>query len=234
VGSVKGRLMANPSYEETRESQINIVVAGTAEGIVMVEAGAQHASEEEILAAIEYGHDCCRKIATGIRELVSKTGKKKRPFTSPEINKPLYDQIEKSVRKELTDALDTKKYPKLESYHRVHEAKKKAIEALTEEQQEEAGDLFDRLKERIFRDEMLKDRRRPDGRAFDEIRSISSEVGVLPRTHGSALFTRGETQALVTVTLGTKDDEQLPTIQRRRGGIHAWSRPPRDRARRFG
>ncbi|HMD50186.1 MAG TPA: polyribonucleotide nucleotidyltransferase, partial [Bryobacteraceae bacterium] len=79
---------------------------------------------------------------------------------------------------------------------------------LPEDQSEEGGDLFDRLKERIFRDEMLKARRRPDGRAFDEIRAIDSEVGVLPRTHGSALFTRGETQALVTVTLGTKDDEQ--------------------------
>jgi polyribonucleotide nucleotidyltransferase len=208
VGSVNGKLVANPSYEEARDSQINIVVAGTAEGIVMVEAGARHASEEEILAAIEYGHECCRKIATGIRELMAKAGKKKRTFTPHEIDKKLYAQIETQTRKELTDALDTKKYPKLESYHRVHEAKKKALEAIPEEQQAEAADLFDRLKERIFRDEMLKDRRRPDGRAFDEIRAISGEVSVLPRTHGSALFTRGETQALVTVTLGTKDDEQ--------------------------
>jgi polyribonucleotide nucleotidyltransferase len=82
------------------------------------------------------------------------------------------------------------------------------VEALPEEQQAEAKELFDTLKERIFRDEMLKAKRRPDGRAFDEIRNIDCEVGVLPRTHGSALFTRGETQALVTVTLGTKDDEQ--------------------------
>ena len=119
-----------------------------------------------------------------------------------------YGRIESQIRKELTDALDTKKYPKLESYHRVHEAKKKVVEALPAEEQAEAKELFDTLKERIFRDEMLKARRRPDGRAFDEIRNIDCEVGVLPRTHGSALFTRGETQALVTVTLGTKDDEQ--------------------------
>jgi polyribonucleotide nucleotidyltransferase len=208
VGSVKGKLLPNPTYEETAESQISIVVAGTDEGIVMVEAGAQHATEDEVLAAIEYGHACCKKIAAAIRELVKKTGKPKWTFTPPEINQQLYSQIESQIRKELTDALDTKKYPKLESYHRVHEAKKKVVEALPEEQQDEAGDLFDRLKERIFRDEMLKDRRRPDGRAFDEIRAIDSEVGVLPRTHGSALFTRGETQALVTVTLGTKEDEQ--------------------------
>ncbi|HTR38904.1 MAG TPA: polyribonucleotide nucleotidyltransferase [Bryobacteraceae bacterium] len=208
VGSIKGKLTANPSYDETRESTINIIVAGTEEGIVMVEAGAQHATEEEVLAAIEYGHECCKKIAKGIRDLVAKTGKKKWEYTAPEINKELYAKIEKQIRTELTDALDTKKYPKLESYHRVDLAKAKVLEGMAEEQQEEAGDLFDRLKERIFRDEMLKARRRPDGRAFDEIRNIASEVGVLPRTHGSALFTRGETQALVTVTLGTKEDEQ--------------------------
>jgi polyribonucleotide nucleotidyltransferase len=208
VGSVNGKLVANPSYDETRESKVNIVVAGTEEGIVMVEAGAQHASEEEVLEAIEYGHECCKKIVAGIRELVAKAGKKKRGVTVPVVNKTLYASIESQIRKELTDALDTKKYPKLESYHRVHEAKKKVVEALPEEQQAEGKELFDSLKERIFRDEMLKAKRRPDGRAFDEVRNIDCEVGVLPRTHGSALFTRGETQALVTVTLGTKDDEQ--------------------------
>jgi polyribonucleotide nucleotidyltransferase len=208
VGSVNGKLVANPAYDETRDAKIGIVVAGTEEGIVMVEAGAQHASEAEVLEAIEYGHQCCKKIVAGIRELVKKAGKAKRTYTPPETNKALYAQIEKQIRAELTDALDTKKYPKLESYHRVHEAKKKALEALPEEQREEAAELIDALKERIFRDEMLKARRRPDGRAFDEIRNIDCEVGVLPRTHGSALFTRGETQALVTVTLGTKDDEQ--------------------------
>src|SRR6202522_4013294 len=208
IGSVKGKLVANPSYDETRESKVNIVVAGTDQGIVMVEAGAQHATEEEVLEAIEYGHACCKKIAAGIKELVAKVGKKKWDVAPPAVNKALYAKIESQVRKELTDALDTKKYPKLESYHRVHEAKKKVVEGLPEEQQSEAKELFDSLKERIFRDEMLKAKRRPDGRAFDEIRNIDCEVGVLPRTHGSALFTRGETQALVTVTLGTKDDEQ--------------------------
>src|ERR1700693_1429566 len=208
VASVNGKLMANPSYEESRESKVNIVVAGTEDGIVMVEAGAQHASEEEVLEAIEYGHACCKKIAAGIKELVAKTGKKKWEVKPPEVNKALYAKIESQIRKELTDALDTKKYPKLESYHRVHEAKKKVVEPLPEEEQAEAKELFDTLKERIFRDEMLKAKRRPDGRAFDEIRNIDCEVGVLPRTHGSALFTRGETQAPVTVTLGHKGEEQ--------------------------
>ncbi|HYL37985.1 MAG TPA: polyribonucleotide nucleotidyltransferase [Bryobacteraceae bacterium] len=208
VGSVSGKLIANPTYDQTHESKINIIVAGTEEGIVMVEAGAQHASEAEVLEAIEYGHECCKKIVAGIRELVAKAGKSKRPFTPQEINKELYAQIEAQIRAELTDALNTKKYQKLESYQKVANARSKVVEPLPEDQNEEGGDLFDRLKERIFRDEMLKGRRRPDGRAFDEIRPIESEVGVLPRTHGSALFTRGETQALVTVTLGTKEDEQ--------------------------
>jgi polyribonucleotide nucleotidyltransferase len=208
IGMIDGKLIANPTYEETKASKVNIVVAGTDGGIVMVESGAQQATEAEVLAAIEFGHECCKKIAAGIRELVKKCGKTKRVFTPPEINQAMYDQIAKSIRAELQDALNTQKYDKLESYRRVDEAKAKVIEPLEEELQPEAKKLFDMLKERIFRDEMLKDRRRPDGRKFDEIRNIDSEVGVLPRTHGSALFTRGETQAMVTATLGTKDDEQ--------------------------
>jgi polyribonucleotide nucleotidyltransferase len=230
VGMVDGKLLANPTYEETKISKINIVVAGTEEGIVMVEAGALQASEAEVLAAIEFGHDCCKKIAKGVRELMKKCGKTKREFTPAPINQDLYDSIAKSVRVELTDALDTKKYQKLESYSRIDECKHKAIDALPEEQQAEGKELFDRLKERIFRDNMLKDRRRPDGRKFDEIRNIDSEVSVLPRTHGSALFTRGETQALVTATLGTKDDEQRielldPTETSKRWMLH-YNFPP--------
>ncbi len=208
VGMIDGKLIANPTYEETKASKVNIVVAGTDGGIVMVESGAQQVSETDVLAAIEFGHDCCKKIAKAIRELVAKVGKPKKEFTAPPINQELYDQISKAVRKELQDALNTQKYEKLESYRRVDECKKKALEGIAEEQKPEAKKLFDALKENIFRDEMLKARRRPDGRKFDEIRNIESEVGVLPRTHGSALFTRGETQALVTATLGTKDDEQ--------------------------
>ncbi len=208
VGMVDGKLIANPTYEESKSAKINIVVAGTEGGIVMVESGSQQASEAEVLSAIEFGHDCCKKIAEGIKALVAKAGKKKHEYITPPINTELYDQISKSVRAELQDALNTQKYDKLESYAKVHEAKKKALEGISDEQKAEAGKLLDRLKESIFRDEMLRDRRRPDGRAFDQVRKIDVEVGVLPRTHGSALFTRGETQALVTATLGTKDDEQ--------------------------
>jgi polyribonucleotide nucleotidyltransferase len=203
-----GQYIANATYTEGRESKLNIIVAGTEEGIVMVEAGAQQVSEEEVLGAIEFGHDCCKKIAAGIRKLVELAGKKKREFTPPVLNPVVYAAVEKLARVDLTDALDTKKYEKLESYARVAAVKKQVIEATPDEQKLEAAKCLDALKERIFRDEMLKHRRRPDGREFDEIRQITIETDVLPRTHGSALFTRGETQALVTVTLGTKDDEQ--------------------------
>jgi polyribonucleotide nucleotidyltransferase len=208
VGMRDGQYLANPTYTEGRESKLNIVVAGTEEGIVMVEAGAQQVSEAEVLGAIDFGHECCKKIAAAIKQLVGEVGKPKREFVSPQPDAEVYAQVEKDVREELTDAMNTQKYPKLESYSRIAALKKRVVEAAGEEKAEESAKCYDALKERIFRDEMLKNHRRPDGRAFDEIRQITIETGVLPRTHGSALFTRGETQALVTVTLGTKDDEQ--------------------------
>jgi len=208
VGMKDGQYIANPTYTEGRESKLNIVVAGTEEGIVMVEAGAQQVSEADVLGAIEFGHECCRKIAAGIRELIKVAGKPKRQFEPPVLDQAMYDQIAKEFRAELTDALHTEDREKIESYALVDALKKRILESQPDESKEMAGKCYDALKERIFRDEMLKDRRRPDGRAFDEVRKITIETGVLPRTHGSALFTRGETQALVTVTLGTKDDEQ--------------------------
>ncbi|MBS1855551.1 MAG: polyribonucleotide nucleotidyltransferase [Acidobacteria bacterium] len=208
VGMKDGQYIANPTYTEGRESTLNIVVAGTEEGIVMVEAGAQQVSEQEVLGAIEFGHNCCKKIAAGIRELMKLAGKTKRIFTPPQLDQDLFAQVEKLARTDLTDALNTQKYDKLTSYSLIAQIKERVVSALPEEQKDAAGKCYDALKERIFRDEMLKNHRRPDGRAFDEIRQITIETNVLPRTHGSALFTRGETQALVTVTLGTKDDEQ--------------------------
>src|SRR3954468_3790308 len=208
VGMKDGQYLANPTYTEGRESKLNIVVAGTEEGIVMVEAGARQVSEADVLGAIEFGHDCCKKIAKAIRELMKLAGKPKRPYTPPALDQAIYDQIAKATRKDLSDAMNTQKHPKLESYSLISALKKKVLEGQPDEKKEEAAKCYDALKERIFRDEMLKDRRRPDGRKFDEIRPITIETRVLPRTHGSALFTRGETQSLVTVTLGTKDDEQ--------------------------
>jgi polyribonucleotide nucleotidyltransferase len=208
VGMIDGRYIANPTYSETRESKLNIVVAGTAEGIVMVEAGAGQVSEAEVLGAIEFGHECCRKLAAAITELAQKVGKPKMAFVSPSINEEIYQQISKQFGEELKDAANTEKYPKQESHTRLHDLKARVVESFPEEQHDEAGAAFNALRERLFRDEILLNRRRPDGRGFDQVRNITIEAGILPRTHGSALFTRGETQALVTVTLGTKDDEQ--------------------------
>jgi polyribonucleotide nucleotidyltransferase len=208
VSMKDGQYLANATYTEGRESKLNIIVAGTEDGIVMVEAGAQQVSEAEVLGAIEFGHQCCKKIVAGIRELMKLAGKPKREFAAPALDQTLYDQISKDVRAELTDALNTEKHDKAESHTLVAALKKRVVEAQPEEQQAEAVKCLEALRERIFRDEMIENHRRPDGRAFDEIRPITIETGALPRTHGSALFTRGETQALVTITLGTKDDEQ--------------------------
>jgi polyribonucleotide nucleotidyltransferase len=208
VGMKDGQYIANPTYTEGRESTLNIVVAGTEEGIVMVEAGAQQVSEAQVLGAIEFGHECCRKIAAGIRQLVKLAGKPKFEYVPHTLDQELYKKIETGIRAQLADALNTGKHSKEESHSLVSALKKKTVGDLPEEQQDEAARCIEALRERIFRDEMLKDHRRPDGRKFDEVRKITIEAGVLPRTHGSALFTRGETQALVTVTLGTKDDEQ--------------------------
>jgi polyribonucleotide nucleotidyltransferase len=208
VGMVEGKYVACPTYTESRASKLNIIVAGTEQGIVMVEAGAQQASEEEVLGALEFGLSCCQKIGAVVKQLVKLAGKTKREYKPAEIDTALAAEIEKKFRADLTDALNTKKYEKLESYARVDALHDQAVAEAADDKKAEAGKLFDALKEKIFRDEMLDARRRPDGRGFEEVREIWGEAGVLPRTHGSAVFSRGETQALVTVTLGTKDDEQ--------------------------
>ena len=209
VSLTGGALVPFPTYDEAREGALTIILAGTADGIVMVEAGANQVSEDQVVDAIEFGHETCRKIIAAIKDLQKLAGKTKRAYTPQPVNQEMYARIEAAVRADLTDALNTGKYAKLESYAKVDECKAKAKALFeTPEEQAEAKDLFDRLKESIFRDEMLDKRRRPDGRKFDQLRKITTEAGLLPRTHGSALFTRGETQAIVTATLGTKDDEQ--------------------------
>ena len=208
ISLVKGQMVALPTYDEQREAKLSITVAGTETGMVMVEAGAHGASEAEVIDAIDFGHACCKKIIAGIRNLMAQAGKPKMPFTPAALDQKLYDAMAARYSAELADVLDTEKYPKLESYTKTAELKKRIVESHEEEQRPEASKIFEALKERIFRDQILNQKRRPDGRKFDQIRPISIEVGVLPRVHGSGLFTRGETQALVTVTLGTKDDEQ--------------------------
>jgi polyribonucleotide nucleotidyltransferase len=211
VGLVNGAFIVNPSYAEMRDSLLNIMVVGTAEGIVMIESGAKEVKEETVVDAIEFGHTEIKKICSAILELRGKAGKPKRKVTPPEFDQAYYDDLKKRVGAELTDGLDTEKHPKAESYAIIKDIKKKLTDAIPEEDLKARAKLkvyYETLRERIFREEVIARKRRPDGRAFDQIRAISIEVGILPRTHGSAVFTRGETQALVSTTLGTSDDKQ--------------------------
>ena len=210
VGRVEGEWLINPSYSQRSAGDLNVIVAAAEGGIVMVESGASQVSEEAILEAIQKGHEACRTIIAGIEKLVEKAGKPKRTVVPPPFDKELYAEIEQKWAAQLEDALDTSKYPKLESQTKVSALKKevKASYADDEAKLAKAGDLFNALKEELFRKAILKRHQRPDRRPLDAIRAINCEVGVLPRTHGSAVFTRGETQALATVTLGTKMDSQ--------------------------
>jgi polyribonucleotide nucleotidyltransferase len=211
VGLVDGRLIVNPTYTEMRESLLNIMVVGTSDAIVMIESGAKEVKEETVVDAIEFAHTEIKKICAVISELRAKVGKPKRPVVAPEFDEAYYKELEKKIGARLADALDTQKHPKLESYDLVRSLKKELVAALAEGDDKAKAKLekyYEALRERLFRDQVINNKRRPDGRAFDQIREIWIEVGVLPRTHGSAIFTRGETQALVTTTLGTSDDMQ--------------------------
>src|ERR1700691_2222845 len=211
VGRVDDKFIVNPTYDEMRGGTVNIMVVGTADGIVMIESGAKEASEETIVEAIEFGHTEIKKICTALNDLRSKAGKTKRTVVPPEFDEAYYNELKSKVGAELSDALDTKKHPKAESHNLVKDIKKKLQASIPEDDKkalEKLKQYYETLRERIFRAQVIDHKRRPDGRAFDQIREIWIEVGVLPRTHGSAVFTRGETQALVTTTLGTSDDMQ--------------------------
>jgi len=204
-------LVVNPTVAEQKTSLINIIIAGSADAIVMVESGALEVSEDTVADALEFGHTEIKKIVAAIRELGRLVNPQKVTVTPPAFDEALYKEITQKYGERLRDALDTQKHPKLESYGLVDTIKGEILSAIPEDDEDRrklAYRAFERLRERIFRDDMLQRHRRPDGRAFDQIRQITCEVGVLPRVHGSALFTRGETQALVTTTLGTKEDKQ--------------------------
>src|SRR5271167_2743455 len=211
VGLINGQFIVNPTYDEMRESLVNIMVVGTSDGIVMIESGAKEVKEDTVLDAIEFAHTEIKKICAAINDLRGKVGKAKRKVEPPAFDGAYYNALRGRVGAELADALDTKKHPKAESYTLAKEIKKKLAAELPEDDEEAKKKLshyFETLRERIFREQVINQKRRPDARAFDEVREIWIEAGILPRTHGSAIFTRGETQALVTTTLGTSDDMQ--------------------------
>jgi len=211
VGLLDGQLVVNPTVAEQKTSKLNIVVAGTANGIVMVESGAFEISEEKVAEALEFGHAQVKKIVAGIKQLHDQIKPKKVVVAPFPFDQGIYDSMKKTHGAKLQDALNTEKHPKKESYHLVDDLQAEILKAVPEEDEEKLAltkRAFDRLREDIFRHEVLKAKRRPDGRAFDQVRKITCEAGLLPRVHGSALFTRGETQALATLTLGTKEDMQ--------------------------
>ena len=212
IGLIDGRYIVNPTYDEIRESKLNLVVAGTEEAIVMVEAGAQEVSEAIMVEALMLAHKEINRLCRWQKELYKALDIQKRPVEAPVLNEEMIGEIERNYAERLRAALDTSGQEKRTSYAAIDALKKEVVESYPEDHPElrlMAKKSFDHLKEKIFRDDILNHRRRPDGRRFSEIRPITCEVGWLPRTHGSALFTRGETQALVTTTLGTKEDEQF-------------------------
>jgi polyribonucleotide nucleotidyltransferase len=210
VGLIEGRYVVNPSYAELRNSRLNLTVAGTEDAIVMVEAGAKEVSETVMVEALMFGHNEIKKLCALQKEVKESIGKAKREVVAHKLDEALIKEVEEKIIVELRDSLDVRGKNKLASYQSVDDLKEKTLEAYAEDEakQKEVSKIFDYLKEKVFREDIMQNRRRPDGRRFSEIRPISCEVGWLPRVHGSSLFTRGETQAVVTVTLGTKHDAQ--------------------------
>ena len=212
IGLIDGRYIVNPTYSEIRESRLNLIVAGTEEAIVMVEAGAQEVSESIMVEALMLAHKEINRLCRWQKELYKALEIEKRAVVPAAMNQEMLGEIERNYAERLRAALNTTDQEKRSSYAAVDALKKEVVEGYPEDQPETramAKTCFNHLKETIFRDDILNHRRRPDGRRFSEIRAITCDVGWLPRTHGSALFTRGETQALVTTTLGTKEDEQF-------------------------
>ncbi len=209
VGLIDGRYIINPTYDEVRESSLNLIVAGTDEAIMMVEAGANEVTETIMVEALMLAHKEIKRLCLWQKELFKALEITKREVAPYVLDEKITAAIEKNYGKTLSETLDTQGKDKLTSYAAIDALKKEVVETFPEEERSMAAKVFGMLKEKTFREDMLGKKRRPDGRKFSEIRPITCEVGWLPRVHGSSLFTRGETQAIVTSTLGTKDDEQF-------------------------
>jgi polyribonucleotide nucleotidyltransferase len=209
VGHVGGQLVLNPTFAELAESDLDLVVAATDSNIVMVEAGAREVAEGMIVEALEFAHVAIRKLNQLQHELKASLGKPKRTFPLPKRDEALDRQIVDAFRDGLQKA---NRIPeKLERQAALDAIKVEAIARFEASHPGSAKDVkrvLNEIEEHAVREMIVKEKKRPDGRGMDEMRKVTCEVGVLPRTHGSALFTRGQTQALVVATLGTKVDEQ--------------------------
>ena len=243
IGKVDGNFVVNPPEEDLLEnSDLDLVVAGTDEAILMVEAGANEVSEAEILDALDIAHGEIKKICALQRELAERVGKEKTPVTVPVVDEQLQGEIRSSHGSALDEATQVEdKLERQDATKAVEEAvlaqyAPPAPEGADEEAQQASKErraaaqlAFDKLEKAIIRERIAVHKRRPDGRAEDEIRDISIEVGVTPRTHGSALFTRGQTQALSAAALGTlKEEMRLDTLglQTKKYYFHHYNFPP--------
>ncbi len=210
IGRVNGNLVFNPNYEETKESDLNLIMAGTADAIVMVEAGAQEVSEELIIDALEFGHERIKKLIDLQIELKQKLGKEKITVEKTTVNEELKSRAVSLAREKMAAAMEIA--GKQERAETLDGLRKSLEEQLNPEAEEtltsELDSIFHDMEKEVMRNLILDKELRVDGRTLKDIRPISIRIGYLPRTHGSAVFTRGETQSLVSTTLGTSIDEQ--------------------------
>lgn len=237
VGRVNGELICNPSVEQAALSDIDLTVAGTKQALNMVEAGAKEVSEEDMLAALMFGHEQIKKLCTFQEEIVAACGKTKREVPLYTVNEDLDREVRNSFETKIRDAVSIKE--KLERYGKIDELTEEAVQMVEAKEYASEADKNKAVKEAkeicrsIEADEVrrliIEDKVRPDGRAIDEIRPLNSQVDLLPRVHGSALFTRGETQVLSTTTLGAINENQiiddLTEVETKRF-MHHYNFPP--------
>ncbi|WP_347253425.1 polyribonucleotide nucleotidyltransferase [Leminorella grimontii] len=210
VGYINGSYVLNPTMDELKESQLDLVVAGTESAVLMVESEAALLSEEQMLGAVMFGHEQQQVVINNIKALVAEAGKPKWNWQAPQTNQALYARVDALANGRLSDAYRIT--DKQERYAQIDVIKADVIAALLAEDAtlngDEIGDMLGSIEKNIVRSRVLRGEPRIDGREKDMIRGLDVRTGVLPRTHGSALFTRGETQALVVATLGTARDAQ--------------------------
>jgi polyribonucleotide nucleotidyltransferase len=209
VGRIDGRLIVNPTIDEQEDCDIDLLVAARRDAIVMVEGGAKMVPEDEILEALFFAHEAIQPILDAQEELRAAVGKPKREFVSPKLDQALLDRVRGMAAPGLTEAYGNRdklaRYAALDRFKADFKAK---LPTDLAERGAEVSEALDKVKKEIVRGEIVNKGKRLDGRGLHDVRQISVDVGFLPRTHGSALFTRGETQAVVVTTLGTAADEQ--------------------------
>ncbi len=209
VGAKDGKLVCNPPLSEQRENDLDMIVAVKGDSIIMVEGGGKNVSEDFVLEALAYAQESVKGVINLQEKIIEEIGNTKMEVASVEVDAALAAKVEASGAEKLKAALTIA--TKLERYSAISAVKKGVIEELSAEyegREKEIGGLFGDLKYKMMRETVTKEKKRVDGRGLRDVREITCEVGLLPRTHGSALFTRGETQAMVTSTLGTSEDEQ--------------------------